>query len=245
MRKSWGLIVDGALHTVELDHGYWSGKRRVTVDGVEVVRTQRFMDSGSVHLLDVAGQPYELTISVKGIKFSYDLNPVDPADVMAASGVATEAAHEADLRAMKSGAGWFHWIAGLSVVNAGLALFNQSLTFVFGLELTTFAVALAAVTGDRVIALFAAAFGALLVGGFYVLGNLAAKGRGWAFAAGLVVYGLDALLYAWVIGEAQWLPLAIRAFVFYSVLAGLRARNRLTRAGAFDPGVQVQPRAAS
>jgi hypothetical protein len=32
-RCTWSAELSDGVHTIELDHGYWSGKRRIKVDG--------------------------------------------------------------------------------------------------------------------------------------------------------------------------------------------------------------------
>lgn len=235
MRKTWDVYVAGGKHTVELEHGYWSGSRKIFVDGLLVVKSQKLLDTGSVHMLDVGGKAYRLAIGAHGLKFSYELSEAsaglaDPA-IHPATAPVSDDGQEADVRRMKAGAGWLHWVAGLSVANTVLAFLNYGFNFGFGLELTSLTAAIAAGTGDHIVMLFAAAFNLLVAGVFVLLGSYAVRGRKWAFLAGMSVYALDGLLYLLLFGEVGWITLGFHAFVLYSIFLGLRARNRLGAAG--------------
>ena len=53
--KSWVFDVCGSNHIVELDHGYWSGKRKVKVDGMPVEKSWKLIDTGTEHRFQVDG----------------------------------------------------------------------------------------------------------------------------------------------------------------------------------------------
>ena len=79
-KKVWTFTLKDGTHTVELEHGYFSGKRRITVDGVEVERRPATWDTdlGSDHHFRVAGVSCVLKIRVDwrflGGKFKYELD---------------------------------------------------------------------------------------------------------------------------------------------------------------------------
>jgi len=132
--------------------------------------------------------------------------------------------------AFKNGANWFYWIAGLSVVNSVISLFQGGWGFIFGLGVTQVVDAVASAIleeqGDgagliRIIALGASVF----VAGFFVLfGWLANQGLGWAFLVGMVLYALDGLLYLLV---KDWLSLGFHAFALFSMFNGYTALRKL------------------
>lgn len=68
---------DEDLHryTVELEHGFWSGKRAISVNGREVIRERRMFgfDMGSQHGFDVDGHAALLRIRTSGVTYAYDL----------------------------------------------------------------------------------------------------------------------------------------------------------------------------
>ena len=72
-RKVWRFKLADGQHTVELDHGYWSGKREITVDGVPLESSSKIWDTGSVHHFEVSGTPCVLHIKGKALSFDYKL----------------------------------------------------------------------------------------------------------------------------------------------------------------------------
>ncbi len=126
-------------------------------------------------------------------------------------------------RRRRSGALWFYWIAGLSLVNSVAALLGQSWRFILGLGITRLADSLAAHSGHgyAVVAVVDAA----VIGGFALLGRFAARGRLWAFVAGAVFYALDGLLF---IGKADWwIAIGFHLFVLVMIARGFDAARRL------------------
>lgn len=130
---------------------------------------------------------------------------------------------------MQSGARWFFWIAGLSLINSIAALTNSSWSFLAGLGITQFisgfAVGLSEDLGGAV-TVIAFVLDALVAGFFVFLGVFAQKGHTWAFILGLVVYALDGLIF---LVFQLWFPLAFHVFVFYCVFKGLAANRKLRR----------------
>ena len=72
-KKIWRFELGDGEHTVELEHGYWSGKRVIRVDGERLERTRRLVDSGSQHAFEIDGHPCAVHIRTNGITFTYDL----------------------------------------------------------------------------------------------------------------------------------------------------------------------------
>jgi hypothetical protein len=107
------------------------------------------------------------------------------------------------------GARWFWWIAGLSAVNVACSLAHADINFVLGLAFTQLAHGLFA--GNLGIAL---AIDALFIGGFFLLGQQAQKGRTWAFALGVPVYLCDGLIYA---KFADWMPVAFHVLALFYI----------------------------
>lgn len=72
-KRQWTVQLEDGIHTIELDHKYWSGKRLITVDGAVVYEgRQTFIDFGSTHPINVAGKPGFIRIETNGLTFSYD-----------------------------------------------------------------------------------------------------------------------------------------------------------------------------
>jgi hypothetical protein len=74
-QHTWDVFVDGNRHVVELEHGYWSGRRLIRVDGQEVVNWKpKFgIDFGSAYPVAVASKTGIVLIQTNGFKFRYDL----------------------------------------------------------------------------------------------------------------------------------------------------------------------------
>jgi hypothetical protein len=133
----------------------------------------------------------------------------------------SSASHDVTARpAVTSGAHWFWWIAGLSIVNIALFQSGSDTSFVVGLSMTTFA---DAIFSEAKIIGFA--IDAIIIGFFVFVGLRAKRGKLWAFYLGLVVYVLDALIYAAVGG---WMSVAFHGLAIFYIVKGLIAlRNAL------------------
>lgn len=128
---------------------------------------------------------------------------------------------------MLSGANWFFWIAVLSLINSVILLSSGQWSFLAGLGITQIIDALATQisaaggSGATIIALIMD----ITVAGFFVFfGLMARKRQGWAFIVGMVLYGLDGLLF---LLAQSWLSIAFHLFALYGIYQGLRALNRL------------------
>ncbi|HEV7903830.1 MAG TPA: hypothetical protein VGO96_08320 [Pyrinomonadaceae bacterium] len=130
-------------------------------------------------------------------------------------------------RQAHSGANWFFWIAGFSVVNSIILLANGQWNFLIGLGLTQLIDGVATVAAERMggaatgIALI---LDAMVAGFFIVMGLLARRGFGWAFVLGMVVYVLDGLLFLYV---QQWLNIAFHGLALYYIYRGFAANSKL------------------
>lgn len=112
------------------------------------------------------------------------------------------AEHEGEelLRKMRSGAGWFFWIAALSLINSVMVLINADRQFGLGMAFTLLVDVFAneaikehpdATVVIRIIELL---FDAVAITGCVVVGIFAGRGHRWAFIVGLVLYGIDSLI---------------------------------------------------
>ena len=130
----------------------------------------------------------------------------------------------------RTGASWFYWVAGLSLVNSVVVLFGGEWGFIFGLGFTQVVDAVASVLiEESPDAAFAMRAGALAVNVFIVgvvllMGYLAHQRQQWVFVVGLVLYTVDALLFL-VAGD--FLSLAFHGWVFFAVTSGLLACRKL------------------
>ena len=120
---------------------------------------------------------------------------------------------------VRSGARWFWWIAGMSLLNAALLLSGSNTNFVIGLAMTTFAGAMFADQLPVALALIA-----MTVGFYFFMGLQAQRGKQWAFYAGLAVYAVDALIYA---RFEDWMPVGFHALAAFFIFKGVMRLREL------------------
>lgn len=146
--------------------------------------------------------------------------PLAPAQATAPGGFGARGANPQVRSAarMRIAASWFYWIAGLSVLNAILSATQSGWVSLFGLGIVTQVFGAwgrnAGVSPAVVLAL-----GVLVASVFVVFGIFANKGQSWAFLVGMVLYGLDALLF---IPGGYWLSIAFHAYVLYRLFTGFQ-----------------------
>jgi hypothetical protein len=158
-------------------------------------------------LRDALLQPAALSASSTPEVFSAESSAADPA---------TEAQ-------MRSGASWFYWIAGLSLINSVLSLAGSEWGFILGLGITQVFDALGSLMGT---AGKFVAFGLDLIAAaaLVVFGVLAARRQTWAFVVGMVLYALDGLLFVLAL---DFLGIGFHAFVLFCLYRGLAACREL------------------
>lgn len=140
---------------------------------------------------------------------------------------------------VKSGANWFYWIAGLSLVNSLAFVFQANFAFLAGLGLTQLfeAVINVSVQSGAPTALNAVAivFDVIIVGIFALFGYYAGKGITAVFLIGIIIYVLDALL---VLVLGLYPAAAFHAFALFFIIRGYIACRKLKAA---QKAVQFQP----
>lgn len=132
---------------------------------------------------------------------------------------------------MKSGAGWFYWVAGLSLVNSAAAFMGSDWHFFLGLGITGIIDALGSGVQtegiQRTGQIVALVLNLLAAGVLIVLGMLASRRHTWAFMLGMVLIGLDTLIF--LLGP-DWIGLAFHLLILYCLFRGLKACRELNRA---------------
>jgi len=138
-------------------------------------------------------------------------------------------------RRARSGARWFFWIAGLSLVNTlMLSSDGHGGMFLVGLAVTGFIHGFAAEMGPQWQGVGMGA--SLAVSALFVMfGVFAAKRQSWSFIAGMVLYGLDAALVVLLAMMANslsgvWLMVAFHVLVLVWIFRGWQAAMRLKSA---------------
>ncbi len=73
-RKVWRFDLEDGPHVVELEHGYWTGRRVVRLDGETVVKVERnLLDMGGMDRFQVGSHECVLWIEANGLTYHYDL----------------------------------------------------------------------------------------------------------------------------------------------------------------------------
>lgn len=124
---------------------------------------------------------------------------------------------------MKSGASWFYWIAGLSLVNSVSAAMGSDWHFVLGLGITQVFDIIGAQVGGatKVVTLM---LNLVAVGALVLFGVLGHKGHLWTFIVGLVLLALDGILLLFL---ENWISAGFHVFVLYCLFRGMQACRAL------------------
>ncbi len=132
------------------------------------------------------------------------------------------------LRRTKSGANWFYWIAGLSLVNSIIYLFGGNLSFIAGLGITQLLDAvvdqLTRSEGFSAVKIITFVVDLIIAGIFVLCGLWANKLEIWAFVVGMVLYVLDTVL---LLAIGAYLPVAFHAFALFMIFRGLSAARQI------------------
>jgi hypothetical protein len=126
---------------------------------------------------------------------------------------------------LNSGAGWFYWIAGLSLLNSIIMLSGSDWYFVIGLGITQ---VIDAVIGSGTALIFDMIVVSLLV----VFGTLAKNRNNWIFIVGMILYGLDGIL---VLVFSDYLSFGFHIFALFGIYGGLKASIKLGEYEQFVP----------
>lgn len=138
-------------------------------------------------------------------------------------------------KAHRSGANWFYWIAGLSVVNTVIQMMGSDRSFIVGLGITQVVDAIAKGVAEgagggsigTVLRVLGLGLDVVVVGVFVLFGWQAGKKHGWAFVVGMVLYGLDGLLFLLL---QDWLSAGFHAFALFGLWSGFSALRKLRAA---------------
>lgn len=135
---------------------------------------------------------------------------------------------------IKTGANWFYWIAGLSLVNTGIQLFGGTISFVVGLGITLLVDGVAQYAAEDypeaglIFIIIGLVISLFIIAIFAFFGFMANKGKKWAFIAGMGLYALDAIF---VIFLGDFFMFGFHLFGLAGLWGGLKALNSLQKAG--------------
>jgi len=127
------------------------------------------------------------------------------------------------LARLKSGARWFYWVAGLSLVNTIAAFAGGHIHFVVGLGVTQ-VVDLVARKAGAAATLPALVIDVMIAGAFLVIGLWSSRCNQFAFGIGMLLYAADgALLFL----AHDWLGVAFHGLALFYMYRGFAAAQQL------------------
>ncbi len=119
------------------------------------------------------------------------------------------------LRSFKSGALWFFWIGGLSVVNTIVLYMGSEWRMVIGLGITTILDVIGYDHPEYFI--LASIFSIAISGCFVFFGWRAIKGKRWPFVVGSVLYLLDIFI---LVALEDYIGVAFHAWGVFGISTG-------------------------
>lgn len=125
-----------------------------------------------------------------------------------------------------SGANWFFWIAGLSLLNSLLLMTGCDWLFIVGMALNRIVDGIALAFADQIgpsVKFAAIGIDIIIAGTVCLFGCLARDNRKWAFAAGILFYSLDGLLLLLV---NEYTCVGFHAAALFFLFNGLYALQR-------------------
>jgi hypothetical protein len=149
-----------------------------------------------------------------------------------AAGPSAAAAEAGPLQSqVESGANWFYWIAGLSLVNCVVAVLGSDWGFAIGLGISQILIAVAgslAQDGMSSLAVGLAWIAAFACVAFFgACGWLARRPSVIAFGIGIAVFALDTLIF---LMASDWIGLGFHALALYFLWSGFSAARAMRKA---------------
>jgi len=127
------------------------------------------------------------------------------------------------LARLKSGARWFYWVAGLSLVNTAAAFTGGHMHFVMGLGITRI-VDLVARRAGAAATLPALVIDVMIAGAFLAIGLWSSRCNQFAFGIGMLLYAADgALLFL----SHDYLSVAFHGLALFYMYRGFAAAQQL------------------
>ena len=132
---------------------------------------------------------------------------------------------------LKSGANWFYWISGLSILNSLIFLFEGGISFVVGLGITQFVDGLMWAIADELggqAGMIARGIGLVInlviAGAFVLFGVFSRKKVRGVFILGIVLYALDVLILIWAV---DIFSILFHGVALFGLSRGFRAIKQL------------------
>jgi hypothetical protein len=129
---------------------------------------------------------------------------------------------------INSGANWFFWIAGLSLVNSAIIFFDGDLSFAIGLGITQIFDGIAKVAVEQGTAgwikVAALVLDLVVIGIFIGFGFLGRARHVWAFILGIALFALDSIIFLLAF---DILGIAIHAVALFFIVRGMLSARTL------------------
>ncbi len=234
-QTTWKYTLKGAFKNITSGSLKQTGRARKQIDRLDhkrpgddgyVPSTANQSDHGDTTLMDDERQPSIATESPATAVVSVPPDPI-AADVPAPALQPIEAEHAGDAgvdhaaaAAIRSGANWFFWIAGMSVINSVASLGGADWGFVIGLGITQVFDAVALAIESNVVKAVVFGIDLICAGIFISFGVIAGKGRRWCFLLGMCLYGLDSVIF--IVAEDA-LGFGFHFMALYFINQGYRA----------------------
>ena len=135
--------------------------------------------------------------------------------------------HDELAQRYRSGANWFYWIAGLTLVTSVIGLMGGGWRFFLSLGTTQIIDAIATAASEgvgnaaKVIAMVFDIFITAMFAGFGVLAN---KKHLWAYILGMAVFFMDGLVSLAIF---DWIGIIVHGFVLFVMFRGYQAGREL------------------
>ena len=137
---------------------------------------------------------------------------------------------------VNSGANWFFWIAGLSLVNSLIIFFDGDRSFAIGLGITQIVDAIASVSvadgASTIVKTLALVFDVIVIAVFVGFGFLGRARHLWAFIVGIALFALDSLIF---VIAFDFIGIAIHALALFFLVRGMLAVRQINAMPAADP----------
>jgi len=139
---------------------------------------------------------------------------------------------------LKSGANWFYWVAGLSLINTIMIFAGAKWGFAIGLAITQIIDVVAygfAHTYVTSVPLYLAFLADMVIAGIFVyIGYMARQKKEYAFIAGMALYAVDGSFY---FSAVDILGLGVHAVALFFMYRGYQALTKMnkSRAGGTGP----------
>jgi hypothetical protein len=234
-------------YSVDLEHGFWSGKRLITLNGREVFRGKKMFgfDPGSEHGFEIDGHAALLRIRSRGVGYAYELYvdgiaiapqgttiarpapgtatpPMAPPDTnLPIPGVTTFNTRPALEQRVRNGGRCFYWIAGLSAVNFAFFFMGSDTGFALG---TTIDWILQGIIEELADPSMSWMGHVAVIALFVFLGVRATAGAQWAFIVGGLIYAVDGLILLLV---GDWIGIVVHGIALFAIVSAIVSLRKL------------------